>query len=61
MNTEYLQALCRHILTAVGGFLVARGMTDTSTIESITGGAVALIGLVWSVFHKQDVITKDSE
>lgn len=59
MNSEYLQTLCRHSLTAVGGFLVARGVTDNATVESIAGGAVALIGLVWSVFHKQAIIAKD--
>lgn len=53
MNVEYITATTRHLLTAAGGFLIAQGITNSGTVESITGGVVALIGLVWSLTHKQ--------
>jgi len=59
MNAEYYSALVRHILTAVGGFLVARGLTDNATVEAVIGGAVALVGLGWSLFHKQAIVNQD--
>lgn len=56
MDKEYVTALVRHVLTAVGGFAVARGVTDNTTLETVTGGAVALTGLIWSLAHKKALI-----
>lgn len=56
MDSEYVKALVRHILTAVGGFAVARGVTDNTTLETVTGGAVALTGLIWSLAHKKAIV-----
>lgn len=55
-SSEYATALVRHLLTAGGGFAVARGVTDNTTMETIIGGAVALTGLVWSLIHKKSLI-----
>lgn len=55
-NSEYAQALVRHILTAVGGFLVARGFADSTTVETIIGGAVALTGVISSLMHKKALV-----
>ena len=53
MNATIIQALVRHILTAVaGGFAVKYGI-DGSTVDAIIGGAAALAGVGWSVYDKR--------
>ena len=47
-----ITAVVRHILTAVGGYFVAKGAVDHGTVEAIVGGVVAAIGLGWSIFNK---------
>jgi len=58
MDKEYVAGLVRHTLTALGGFLVARGYTDSGTVEAIIGGSVALVGLVWSMAHKKPIVAE---
>jgi hypothetical protein len=53
MNNEILLGLVRHILTAIGGVLVAKGSVDQSTVETVIGGIVAIVGAAWSVFSKK--------
>lgn len=53
MNATIIQALVRHLLTAIaGGFAVKYGV-DGSTIDAIVSGASALAGLGWSVYDKK--------
>ncbi len=53
MNAMIIQALVRHILTAVaGGFAVKYGI-DGGTMDAIIGGATALAGVGWSVYDKR--------
>lgn len=53
MNATIVQALVRHILTAVaGGFAVKYGV-DGGTMDAIIGGAAALAGVGWSVYDKR--------
>lgn len=54
MNPVLVQAVVRHILTAVaGGFAVKYGV-DGSTMDAIVGGLTALIGVGWSIYDKRD-------
>jgi len=54
MNPVLVQAVVRHILTAVaGGFAVKYGV-DGSTMDAIIGGITALAGVGWSVYDKRD-------
>lgn len=48
-----LGLFARHILTAVGAVLVAKGYTDEATIQAVGGAAATLIGVGWSVFQKK--------
>jgi len=50
---EYITAIVRHVLTTLGGLLVAKGVTDEATVQAVVGGLVAAIGLVWSLVHKK--------
>ena len=53
MNAIVVQALVRHILTAIaGGFAVRYGI-DGGTIDAIIGGAAAAAGVGWSVYDKR--------
>jgi hypothetical protein len=52
MNVLIVQAIVRHLLTAVGGGLVANGVVDSQSMEAITGGIIAVTGLAWSVYDK---------
>ena len=53
MNATIVQALVRHILTALaGGFAVKYGI-DGGSLDAIIGGAAAAAGVGWSVWDKK--------
>lgn len=53
MNATIIQAVVRHLLTAIaGGFFVKYGV-DGGTQDAIIGGVSAIAGLGWSVFDKR--------
>lgn len=53
MNATIVQALVRHLLTALaGGFAVKYGV-DGGTVDAIVSGASALAGVGWSVWDKK--------
>ena len=53
MNAMIIQALVRHLLTALaGGFAVKYGV-DGETMNAIVGGAAAAAGVGWSVYDKR--------
>lgn len=53
MNAMIIQAVVRHLLTAVaGGFAVKYGI-DGSTMDAIISGLTALAGVGWSVYDKR--------
>lgn len=38
----------RHVLTGVGGLLIAAGWLEAGTAEQLIGGAMTVIGFIWS-------------
>ncbi len=48
MEWVKVAGLIRHVLTFGGGYLVARGFIDESTMMDLVAGAMTIIGLVWS-------------
>jgi hypothetical protein len=52
MTPEIIASIARHILTAVGGYFVSKGVVDHGVVEAIVGGVVAAIGLGWSIINK---------
>lgn len=55
MSASVIQALVRHILTAVGGgFFAAYGITG-STFEAVVGAVSTLAGVAWSLYDKRKV------
>lgn len=53
MSKDIWLGLVRHILTAIGGYLVARGTLDAATVETGVGAVVTLGGVAWSVLDKK--------
>ena len=52
LNRRAVMGVARHGLTALGGYLVAMGYADPGTADALTGGGVALVGVVWSILDK---------
>ena len=53
MNATIIQAVVRHILTAIaGGFFVNYGV-DGGTQDAIIGGLSAIAGMGWSLHDKR--------
>ena len=50
---DQLSGLIRHGLTALGGFLVAKGLIEDSLIQDAIGAVMTLIGVIWSVSAKK--------
>ena len=54
MNASIIQAIVRHLLTALaGGFAVKYGV-DGDTVNVIVSGASALAGVGWSIYDKKN-------
>lgn len=48
-----IAGLIRHLLTLVGGGIIAGGAISGSDIEIAAGAIAALIGVVWSIIQKR--------
>lgn len=53
MSPAIIQALVRHILTALAGGFAVKFSIDGATVDAIIGGAAAAAGVAWSVFDKR--------
>lgn len=53
MNWEVVQGLVRHALTTVGGIMASKGYIEAGEVEIIVGGALAIIGVIWSMVNKK--------
>ena len=45
-------ALLRHLLTFIGGTLVAKGIIDTATLTEIIGSVITLLSVGWMALDK---------
>lgn len=48
-----LNGIVRHVLTAAGGALVARGYIAETELELVVGAVVTLAGVIWSAIAKR--------
>lgn len=53
MNATIVQAVVRHVLTAVAGGLFVKYGVDGATQDAVIGGISAVVGLAWSIFDKR--------
>lgn len=52
MNPVIL-GLVRHILTAVGGALAAKGLIGAGDVELVVGALTTIAGVAWSIYDKR--------
>jgi hypothetical protein len=45
--------IIRHALTFAGGILITKGLVDETLWAEISGGALTLVGAIWSVIAKR--------
>ena len=45
-------ALLRHLLTFIGGTLVAKGILDSATLQEVIGALITLISVGWMAVEK---------
>jgi hypothetical protein len=48
-----IASLVRHILTAAGGFLVAKGLASADQLAELVGAVVSIAGVSWSVYNNR--------
>ena len=48
-----ISSLLRHGLSALGGFLVAKGLASADQVSEIAGATVTLVGAVWSIWKNK--------
>ena len=53
MTAEQFAGICRAIVAAAGGFLVAKGVIDAETVATLAGAAATIGAAVWSVVSKK--------
>jgi hypothetical protein len=53
MNQEQVLGLLRHVLTVLGGGLVAKGFIEESILLEGVGLITSIIGIVWSIADKR--------
>jgi|GEM_PF-2682715 len=46
----------RHVASAAGGVLVARGLIDEGTANELVGAVMVIVPIVWSVLQKKGVV-----
>lgn len=52
LASELVAAAQRHVLTAIGGYLISHGLATQSQSVAICGGLTALAGVAWSWLQK---------
>jgi hypothetical protein len=53
-----ISSLLRHGLSALGGFLVAKGLASADQVAEIAGATVTIIGAAWSIWKNKTVAPK---
>lgn len=56
-----LASLIRHLLTAAGGFIVAKGLASADQVGELVGAIVSIAGIGWSMFNnRKNSVASDS-
>jgi predicted MFS family arabinose efflux permease len=48
MNKDQVEGVVRALGTAIGGYIVGKGIVDAATMTTIVGAVVILAGAMWS-------------
>lgn len=52
MDIQYIAGVIRHFLTLGAGALVAHGFATQDMATQLVGGAMAALGIAWSLYNK---------
>jgi hypothetical protein len=52
MNFQFVSAIVRHILSALGGYLVTAGWLQNGQLEQFIGAGLFIVSFVWSIVNK---------
>ena len=52
MTQEQFDGIVRHVLGALGAFVIAKGLADESLVLQASGALGTLAAVVWSVIDK---------
>jgi hypothetical protein len=50
---KFVGSTVRHAMTVAGGWMLAEGHADAATVEAITGGVIAAVGVGLSLVEKR--------
>ena len=53
MTKEQVFGVIRHTMTAIGTFLVAKDLVIDMQWQDLTGAALALVSIIWSITAKK--------
>lgn len=53
MTKEQKLGIVRHVLTFVGGILLAKGLVDESLLTDMVASIMVLVGGFWSILDKR--------
>lgn len=51
-SRKFISAILRHALTMGGGWMISEGYADDETVSQISGGVIALSGVLLSLLDK---------
>jgi hypothetical protein len=49
---DSIKSLIRHVLSAAGGFLVAKGIVSADQLPEVVGAVITLVAAAWGYFSK---------
>lgn len=53
MDQDTILGLVRHVLTAVGGYFIAKGVISDAQLPDLVGAVMTFMGFAWSVYDKK--------
>ncbi len=56
MSAEVWMGFVRHLLTMLGGVLIAKGWATDAMMPELIGAVMTLVGFVWSYKQKVAVV-----
>ncbi len=53
---ESIKSLIRHVLSAAGGYLVAKGIVSADQLPEVVGAVITLAAAGWGFFSKKKAV-----
>ena len=58
---DSIKSLVRHILSAAGGFLVAKGLVSADQLPEVVGAVITLAAAAWGIMAKKKSTTPPAQ